>query len=233
MRERDPGEPARKPRGMGRRVDRGEGLLVAQVAEPRRAGVAAARARSGPGPRVRRQRRAVARRSSAFVFLALFGPLVILLAVLVQRLEHPRLPARRASPSTWYTDALHDTLLREALVNSTVGRVHRRARSAWSSARSPRSGSTRFRFRGRGAVGAARRRPADPAVAGDRDRRVDGVTARANIDLSLRDRDRHADDLHVPIGDGDRVGAALPVPARRRRRPRSIWAARGSRSCGT
>jgi spermidine/putrescine transport system permease protein len=86
-----------------------------------------------------------------FVFLALFGPLVILLLFSFNDSNILSFPLEGFT-THWYTDALHDTLLRESLVNSTVVAfvvaplcVVLGTLTAF--------GLTRFRFRGRAAVG--------------------------------------------------------------------------------
>ncbi|MDP9242816.1 MAG: ABC transporter permease, partial [Actinomycetota bacterium] len=85
------------------------------------------------------------------VFLVLFGPLVILLLFSFNDSNILSFPLEGFT-SHWYTDALHDTLLRESLLNSTVVAfvvaplcVVLGTLTAF--------GLTRFRFRGRGAVG--------------------------------------------------------------------------------
>jgi ABC-type spermidine/putrescine transport system permease subunit II len=87
----------------------------------------------------------------AFVFLVLFGPLVILLLFSFNDSNILAFPLEGFT-AHWYTDALHDTLLRESLVNSTVVAfvvaplcVVLGTLTAF--------GLTRFRFRGRAAVG--------------------------------------------------------------------------------
>ena len=195
---------------MGRRVDRGESLLVAQVAHPAGLDVV-----GSVVPASIRIRRAVNRWGwrgfLAIVFLALFGPLAILVAFSFNDSSILAFPFDGLTVK-WYTAALQDPSLRQALVNSfavacivaplclVLGTL---AAFGLTQVPVPRTGLRRR----------ARRGPARAAVADHRDRGVDGLRAREHRP-EFEDRDRHADDLHVPVGDSDRRGAALQVPAR-------------------
>jgi ABC-type spermidine/putrescine transport system permease subunit II len=118
-----------------------------------------------------------------FVFLVLFGPLVILLLFSFNDSNILAFPLEGLTLH-WYTDALHDTLLRESLVNSTVV-AFAVAPACLVLGTLTAFGLTRFRFRGRGAVAGLVGAPLIlPWL-------VIGISAlmaygRANIDLNLR-----------------------------------------------
>ncbi len=118
-----------------------------------------------------------------FVFLMLFGPLVILLLFSFNDSNILAFPLEGFTLH-WYTDALHDTLLRESLVNSTVV-AFAVAPACLVLGTLTAFGLTRFRFRGRGAVAGLVGAPLIlPWL-------VIGISAlmaygRANIDLNLR-----------------------------------------------
>ena len=167
---------------MGRGVDRGEGLLVAQVVQP--VGLGAARSLA---PSSIRFRRAVNRWGwrgfLAIVFLALFGPLVILVAFSFNDSSILAFPFEGVTLK-WYTTALQDPSLREALMNSfSVAFIVAPACLVLGTLAA--FGLTRFRFRGRGAIGALVGAPLVlPWL-------IVGIAAlmgyaRANIDLSLK-----------------------------------------------
>jgi spermidine/putrescine transport system permease protein len=117
------------------------------------------------------------------VFLVLFGPLVILLLFSFNDSNILAFPMEGLTLH-WYTDVLHDTLLRESLVNSTVV-AFVVAPACLVLGTLTAFGLTRFRFRGRGAVGGLVAAPLIlPWL-------VIGISAlmaygRANIDLNLR-----------------------------------------------
>jgi ABC-type spermidine/putrescine transport system permease subunit II len=117
------------------------------------------------------------------VFLVLFGPLVILLLFSFNDSNILAFPMEGLTLH-WYTDALHDTLLRESLVNSTVV-AFVVAPACLALGTLTAFGLTRFRFRGRGAVAGLVAAPLIlPWL-------VIGISAlmaygRANIDLNLR-----------------------------------------------
>jgi spermidine/putrescine transport system permease protein len=117
------------------------------------------------------------------VFLVLFGPLVILLLFSFNDSNILAFPMEGLTLH-WYTDALHDTLLRESLVNSTVV-AFVVAPACLVLGTLTAFGLTRFRFRGRGAVAGLVAAPLIlPWL-------VIGISAlmaygRANIDLNLR-----------------------------------------------
>jgi ABC-type spermidine/putrescine transport system permease subunit II len=117
------------------------------------------------------------------VFLVLFGPLVILLLFSFNDSNILAFPMEGLTLH-WYTDALHDTLLRESLVNSTVV-AFVVAPACLVLGTLTAFGLTRFRFRGRGAIAGLVAAPLIlPWL-------VIGISAlmaygRANIDLNLR-----------------------------------------------
>jgi ABC-type spermidine/putrescine transport system permease subunit II len=117
------------------------------------------------------------------VFLVLFGPLVILLLFSFNDSNILAFPMEGLTLH-WYTDALHDTLLRESLVNSTVV-AFVVAPACLVLGTLTAFGLTRFRFRGRGAVAGLVAAPLIlPWL-------VIGISAlmaygRVNIDLNLR-----------------------------------------------
>jgi ABC-type spermidine/putrescine transport system permease subunit II len=87
----------------------------------------------------------------AFVFLALFGPLVILLLFSFNDSSILAFPLSGFT-THWYTLAWQDTLLRQSLINSTtVALVVTPCCLVLGTLTA--FGLTRFRFRGRGAVG--------------------------------------------------------------------------------
>jgi spermidine/putrescine transport system permease protein len=118
-----------------------------------------------------------------FVFLVLFGPLVILLLFSFNDSNILAFPMEGLTLH-WYTDALHDALLRESLVNSTVV-AFVVAPACLVLGTLTAFGLTRFRFRGRAAVAGLVGAPLIlPWL-------VIGISAlmaygRANIDLNLR-----------------------------------------------
>ena len=210
-------------------MDRGEGLLVAQVAHP--VGLDAAGSALPGAIRIRRAlNRWGWRGFLAIVFLALFGPLAILVAFSFNDSNILAFPFEGLT-TKWYSLALQDPSLREALVNSTAV-AFIVAPLCLVLGTLAAFGLTRFRFRGRGAIGGLVGAPAGAAVADRRDRGADGLRESQHRP-EPEDRDRHADDLHVPVGDRDRRGAVVPVPAGAgggRDRPGVLA---GSRSCGT
>ena len=117
------------------------------------------------------------------VFLVLFGPLVILLLFSFNDSNILAFPMEGLTLH-WYTDALHDTLLRESLVNSTVV-AFVVAPACLVLGTLTAFGLTRFRFRGRGAIAGLVAAPLIlPWL-------VIGISAlmaygRANVDLTLR-----------------------------------------------
>ena len=133
-------------------------------------------------------------------------------AVLVQRLEHPRVPARGRSRRSGTRQGARPTpcCARRSRTPSRWRSSSRR--SASCSARSPRSGSRGSGSAGAGVIGGLVGAPLVlPWL-------IIGIAAlmgyaRAEHRSQPEDRDRDADRLHVPARDGDRGGAALPVPA--------------------
>jgi ABC-type spermidine/putrescine transport system permease subunit II len=117
------------------------------------------------------------------VFLVLFGPLVILLLFSFNDSNILAFPLEGLTLH-WYTDALHDTLLRTSLLNSTVV-AFVVAPACLVLGTLTAFGLTRFRFRGRGAIAGLVGAPLIlPWL-------VIGISAlmaygRANIDLTLR-----------------------------------------------
>jgi ABC-type spermidine/putrescine transport system permease subunit II len=117
------------------------------------------------------------------VFLVLFGPLVILLLFSFNDSNILAFPMEGLTLH-WYTDALHDTLLRTSLLNSTVV-AFVVAPACLVLGTLTAFGLTRFRFRGRGAIAGLVGAPLIlPWL-------VIGISAlmaygRANIDLTLR-----------------------------------------------
>jgi ABC-type spermidine/putrescine transport system permease subunit II len=85
------------------------------------------------------------------VFLALFGPLVILLVFSFNDSNVLAFPLAGFT-THWFTEAWHDTLLRESLVNSTIV-AFVVAPLCLVLGTLAAFGLTRFRFRGRAAVG--------------------------------------------------------------------------------
>ena len=166
----------------------------------------------------------------AIVFLTLFGPLAILVAFSFNDSNILAFPFDGLT-TKWYSLALQDPSLREALLNSTAV-AFIVAPLCLVLGTLAAFGLTRFRFRGRGAIGGLVGAPLGAAVADRRHRGADGLRE-SQRGPEPEDRDRHADDLHVPVGDGDRGGAVVPVPAgagRGRDRP-GVQPAR--RCCGT
>jgi len=163
-------------------MDRGESLLVAQVAQP---GDLVAAGSAVPG--AIRIRHAVNRwgwRSFlAIVFLALFGPLAILVAFSFNDSTILAFPFEGLT-TKWYSLALQDPSLREALVNSTAV-AFIVAPLCLVLGTLAAFGLTRFRFRGRGATGGLVGAPLVlPWL-------IVGIAAlmgyaKANIDLSLK-----------------------------------------------
>jgi spermidine/putrescine transport system permease protein len=117
------------------------------------------------------------------VFLVLFGPLVILLLFSFNDSNILAFPMEGLT-FHWYTDALHDTLLRTSLLNSTVV-AFVVAPACLVLGTLTAFGLTRFRFRGRGAIAGLVGAPLIlPWL-------VIGISAlmaygRANVDLTLR-----------------------------------------------
>ena len=180
--QRDPGESAERPRGVGRGMDRGEGLLVAQVAHP--VGLDAAGSLAPGSIRIRRAvNRWGWRGFLAIVFLALFGPLAILVAFSFNDSNILAFPFDGLT-TKWYSLALQDPSLREALLNSTAV-AFIVAPLCLVLGTLAAFGLTRFRFRGRGAVGGLVGAPLVlPWL-------IVGIAAlmgyaKANIDLSLK-----------------------------------------------
>ena len=147
----------------------------------------------------------------AVVFLVLFGPLLILMLFSVNDSNILAFPLEGVT-FHWYGDAFRDVLLREALVNSIVV-ASIVAPVCLVLGTLTAFGLTRFRFRGRSAVGGLVGAPLDPAVADHRDRGADVLRAFQRRPVAQHG-DRDADRVHVPAGDGDRRRAAVPVPAR-------------------
>ncbi len=180
--QRDPGESAERSRGMGRGVDRGESFLVAQVAHPVRLDATGSLA-----PSSIRFRRAVNRWGwrgfLAIVFLALFGPLAILVAFSFNDSNILAFPFDGLT-TKWYSLALQDPSLREALLNSTAV-AFIVAPLCLVLGTLAAFGLTRFRFRGRGAIGGLVGAPLVlPWL-------IVGIAAlmgyaKANVDLSLK-----------------------------------------------
>jgi ABC-type spermidine/putrescine transport system permease subunit II len=138
---------------MGRGLDRGEGELVATGVAERSAVPKIAAAPVPAGLRAR----AVASTWSwrvflGFVFLVLFGPLVILFVFSINDSNVLAFPFEGVTLH-WYTDAFQDPLLREALRNSIVVAAIV-APVCLVLGTLTAFGLTRFRFRGRSGVGA-------------------------------------------------------------------------------
>jgi ABC-type spermidine/putrescine transport system permease subunit II len=118
-----------------------------------------------------------------FVFLILFGPLVILLLFSFNDSNILAFPLEGVTLH-WYTDALHDTLLRRSLLNSTVV-AFVVAPACLVLGTLTAFGLTRFRFRFRGLIAGLVGAPLIlPWL-------VIGISAlmaygRANVDLTLR-----------------------------------------------
>jgi spermidine/putrescine transport system permease protein len=135
---------------MGRGVDRGEGELVAQVVAPGTTGVGTvARSIKPPHPPPK---------SSwgwslflAFVYLVLFGPLVILVLFSFNDSNILAFPMEGFTLH-WYSDAFADRLLRQALVHSVIVACIV-APLCLVLGTLTAFGLTRFRFRARGLVG--------------------------------------------------------------------------------
>lgn len=122
---------------------------MAQVARP--AGVRLSISAAG---RVRAHELVVAwgwRTFLGFVFLVLFGPLVILALFSVNDSNILAFPLEGLT-GHWYADAFRDRLLRESLLNS-FGVAFVVAPSCLVLGTLAAFGLTRFRFRGRGAIG--------------------------------------------------------------------------------
>ena len=111
------------------------------------------------------------------MFLVLFGPVVILVLFAFNDSSVLAFPIEGFT-TRWFGEVFGDILLRRALRNSVVIAcivsvvcVVLGTLAAF--------GLTRFRFRGRGAVGGLVGRAARPAVADHRDRGADGLRARS------------------------------------------------------
>ena len=163
-------------------MDRGEGLLVAQVAQP--VGLDATGSLAPSSIRIRRAvNRWGWRGFLAIVFLALFGPLAILVAFSFNDSNILAFPFDGLT-TKWYSLALQDPSLREALLNSTAV-AFIVAPLCLVLGTLAAFGLTRFRFRGRGAIGGLVGAPLVlPWL-------IVGIAAlmgyaKANVDLSLK-----------------------------------------------
>ena len=163
-------------------MDRGESFLVAQVAQP--VGLDATASLAPSSIRIRRAvNRWGWRAFLAIVFLALFGPLAILVAFSFNDSNILAFPFDGLT-TKWYSLALQDPSLREALLNSTsVAFIV--APLCLVLGTLAAFGLTRFRFRGRGAIGGLVGAPLVlPWL-------IVGIAAlmgyaKANVDLSLK-----------------------------------------------
>ena len=167
---------------MGRGVDRGESLLVAQVAHP--IGLDTAGSAVPGSIRIHRAlNRWGWRGFLGIVFLTLFGPLAILVAFSFNDSNILAFPFDGLT-TKWYTLALQDPTLRQALMNSTAV-AFIVAPLCLVLGTLAAFGLTRFRFRGRGAIGGLVGAPLVlPWL-------IVGIAAlmgysRANVDLSLK-----------------------------------------------
>ena len=212
-----PASPPEGSAGVDRRRGRGEGVLVVERA-PTSANAGSRRSR--PPARVRARKRRAARWTRVafllFVFLVLYGPL-LLLAVFSFNDSDDHLAA---------VVRVHDEVVPPG-AGATRTCSARCSTRSWSPASSRpiclvigtlmAFALTRFRFRSRGAIGGLVGAPLDPAVARDRDRGA-AVLRPAPEGLPLlppvaAHRRRDPDHLHVPAGHRDRLGAAVAVRA--------------------